>query len=180
MTYKRFWINFLSTSQKISFPEKESSLLHFHFICSIIWTLLWLAAKLWTSKTMHLPQKVSDKPPITPKNFLISSDSALLASHCMQTIVSQPYPQLSKVFDHPLNDKALKTQTVFASQHYSYSQELFVIAQSTTFIAKKLWRHTFGNISQSGIFAQGSSSANIYKKYQFWKWTYHRSINWIS
>ena len=50
--------------------------------------------------------------------------------------VTQPYPHLSKIFHHTLNDKALKIYNTLASQHYTYSNILFLTSQSAVFISK--------------------------------------------
>ena len=77
--------------------------------------------------------KFFGKPRIIQQEFLISTYSAPLDSHSIAITVYQPYPQLSKVFDTPLNDRPLKIYTVLASQHYSYSKLFFLVVQSTTF-----------------------------------------------
>ena len=61
------------------------------------------------------------RPLTNPQDILTSTDSAIVDPDCFPTTVSQRYPQLSKVFDHPLNEEA---------------------AQSTTFISMKRYRHS--------------------------------------
>ena len=53
-------------------------------------------------------EKLPDARLIIPQECPIPTDSGHMDSDCVPTIASQSYPQLPKVFDHPLNDKALK------------------------------------------------------------------------
>ena len=64
---------------------------------------------------------------------LVSTDSVNFDRDGIPTTVAQPYPQLSKALDHTLNKKASKTYKTFASQHCSYSELLFLTAQSDAF-----------------------------------------------
>ena len=82
---------------------------------------------------------------------------------CIPTTVAQPYPHSSKVFDHPLKDKAVKVFNTLAPPHYSYIELLFVTAQSAAFISKKRYRRSAIRISQSVSYAQVNSSANVYE-----------------
>ena len=65
-----------------------------------------------------------------PQYSLVSTDSAHFDPDYVPTTVAQPYPHLSKIFDHTLNDEALNLDDILASQHYSYSEILFLTAQS--------------------------------------------------
>ena len=78
-------------------------------------------------------------PLIIPQEFLISTESVDIDLDSNPSKVSQPCRQLSNVFDHPLNDKALKTYNVFASQDCNHSKLLFLTRQSNqnVFFSKK-------------------------------------------
>ena len=69
---------------------------------------------------------------------------------------------MSKVFDHPLDDEALKIHLLFASQHYSYSELLFLIAQSVPFNSK-INISIIQTNSQSVFYAQVTSSVKAYE-----------------
>ena len=84
---------------------------------------------------LYTPQKFIDRPLILPGEHLIATDSS--HSDCIPTTVSQRYVHLSIVFSPPLNNKELKTNIDFASQHHSYTELHFLLAQSTDFISKK-------------------------------------------
>ena len=45
---------------------------------------------------------------------------------------------LSKILDHPLNDKALKIYNTLALPHYYYAEFLFLTAQSIAFFEKAM------------------------------------------
>ena len=89
-----------------------------------------------------LPQIFPDKPPIIPQECPISTYSAHSDPDCFPNTVAQPYPHLSKVFGHPLIDKALKLYSFLNLKHYSYSEFLFLTVQSVALIpGKKQSRH---------------------------------------
>ena len=94
---------------------------------------------------------------ITPQECLFSTDSAHF--DCIPTNVSHPYPHVSKCFDHPFNAQTLKTYNHLASQHYNHSELPYLIAQSTSFILKKQYRHS----SKTASYAQVFSSAKVYE-----------------
>ena len=66
-----------------------------------------------------------------------------------------------KIFDHPLNEKFLKTYNAFASRQRAHSAALFSIVQSSTFVLTWQYRHT----SQNDFHAQvtQTSAAKIYE-----------------
>ena len=70
---------------------------------------------------------------------------------------------MSKVFDNPLNDKALKRCNILASQHHSYIELILLTAQSAAFISEKRDRHNTNTNSQSVSFAQVTSSTKVYQ-----------------
>ena len=100
----------------------------------------WLAAKLWSfgTKPFVYPKNNPDRSMTFPQKCSISSDSSHNNPHCNPNTVFQRYPHLSKVFDHPLNDKALKKYNTLASQHYSLSELLFLTAQSSVSFRKHI------------------------------------------
>ena len=95
-------------------------------------------------------------------NMPNSTNSANFDPDCNPTKVFLPYPQLSKVFDHPVNDTTLKTYNVLASQHYTHSELLFFTSQSTTFIVKKQYRHNSQTTSPTASQGQDTFSAKVY------------------
>ena len=82
--------------------------------------------------------------------------------------VSHPYLQLTKVFDHPLNDKALMTYNNLSSQAYTYNELLFFPAQSIAFISKKQYKHPSENYAQA-VSGFESPIENIPEKFDDFK-----------
>ena len=80
------------------------------------------------NNSIDLPQKTPDRPLINTQEGLVSTDSAQFDSECVPTTVAQPNSHFSKVFDQPLNAKALKKIYVLASQHCSISELFFLTA----------------------------------------------------
>ena len=90
---------------------------------------------LWNN-TIFLPPKNSrsnsdDSTGMIYFHWLYTFWSWLLSNHSCPVVST-----LAKVFDHPLNDKAVKTYYNLASQRYSYSEVFLSAAQSAVFISK--------------------------------------------
>ena len=79
--------------------------------------------------------KKPDGASINPQESFTSIGSAHIDPVCIFTEIFLPYLHLSEVFDHPLNDKALKI--FHASQHYFHNELLFLIAESTVFLLRR-------------------------------------------
>ena len=107
------------------------------------------------------PKEIPNRYLNIQQEFHNSSDSAHINSDCILTTVAQSYPRLSKVFDHPLNDKARKIYDTLASQHYSYSKVLFLTAQSAVFVFKKNKLHNTWTSSESVPYARVATSAKV-------------------
>ena len=111
MRYKRFWDNcppnftknFIFQNGTFTSPFS----LHLFYNFKTAYTIGWLR-NYDPFKQHHLftPQKVPERTLIIPQECLISTDSAHIDPDCIPSTVSQQNPHSSKVFDHPLNDKA--------------------------------------------------------------------------
>ena len=110
---------------------------------------------------LFIPKKFPERPLNLRQECLIYFDSALNNPDCISTTVAQAYPLLSKVFDHPLNDKTLKLCNTHASHHISSCELVFLTVQSPVFIAKKQYRYYTNAHSQSVSYAQVTSAANV-------------------
>ena len=68
------------------------------------------AEKLWSSETIQFnyPKFFSNESLISAQESFIPTDFANLNPDCSPNKVFHRYPHLSKEFDNPLNDKALK------------------------------------------------------------------------
>ena len=165
-TYKRFWDILPSTFTKyfIFQKRKYTSLFSLHLIYNL--KTAYVIGSLRNDDPLNqyyisTPKNFLDRPLITPQNCLVSSDFVHNGPDCIPTTVVQPYPHLSKVFDHTPNNKAIKMNNTFASQHYSYKEHLLLTAQSAVFIANDQYRHNVNATSQSVSYAQVTSSAKI-------------------
>ena len=100
---------------------------------------------------VFLLQKLNPDRPITNSSRMLKF--LLFTPHIDQEKiphkVSHPYPHLTKVFDHPLNDKAFKIYNVLASQDYTYNELLFLTAQSIAFISKKQYKYPSESYAQA-------------------------------
>ena len=59
---------------------------------------------------LFMQKKCPGLPLIIPQQNIFSTDFAHFDLGCTPTTVVQPYLQMLKVFDHPLNDKDLKNK----------------------------------------------------------------------
>ena len=162
-------INFLPTSQKFH-PSKNEVLISFlnsFILLSDTFMQTWLAESFDLLKPCYFvdPKIIPDKLLNIPPECLISTDSTNKDQDWIPTKVSKPFPLLSEVFDHPLNNKAPKTHFDPASQHYVHSELPFLTAQSTIFNFKKQFWHISQNFSQSGSYAQIKTSSKVYEKF---------------
>ena len=114
---------------------------------------------------LFTPKINPDRPILIPQECLNSSDSLNIDQETIPHKVSHPYPHLTKVFDHPLNDKAFKIYNVLASQDYSYNELIFLTAQSIAFISKKQYKYPSGTYAQAAS-ESDSPSENIPEKYE--------------
>ena len=100
---------------------------------------------------------------IKPQECLFSTASAYFAPDCFPTTVAHPYSHLSKVFNHPLNEKGLKINKTLPSQHFSYIEVLLLTAESAVLFSKKQHGHNAIANAQSVSYAQSTSSPKIYE-----------------
>ena len=120
---------------------------------------------------LFTPNILPDRPLILLQKCPISIDSAHIDTDCIPNTVFRPYLHLSKIFGHPLIDKALKLYTTLASQELSYSDLLFLTAQTATSNSKKKQNRSQSNTnSQSVFYAQLNSYAKV-EENLFWNWT---------
>ena len=112
-TYKLFWDNLLPSFikdfnfQKRKFTTPFSLQLHFNLQTAYTNGLLRNYDPL-KEQYLFTTKNFPDRPLINALGCLNSTDSAKFVFDCFPITVAQPYKLLSKVFDHPLNDKALK------------------------------------------------------------------------
>ena len=111
-TWKRFWDN-LPTNFRKNFVlqnRKFTSPFSFDFLYNL--KPAYTISSLWNFDVLKqyylfTPKHFPDRPLIIPQECDISTESAQLDPDCILAIVAHPYPQLSEVFDQPLNEKAL-------------------------------------------------------------------------
>ena len=119
---------------------------------------------LW-NKTFCSFQKEPGIPLKIPEQRLVCNDSAPSDPDCILTTVAQPYLHLSKVFDQPLNGKALK------NLRYSWFTTVFIFwtflsgSSISRFFSKKHYRHNINTNSQPVSYVQINSSAKVQKKF---------------
>ena len=168
-TYKRFWeINPISSANNnyIFQNRKFTSPFSFHLSYHIKPEFTKGSLRNYDPiKQYYLftPKINPDRPILIPQECLNSSDSLHIDQEKIPHKVSHPYPHLTKVFDHPLNDKASK-YNVLASQDYTHNELIFLTAQSIAFISKKQYKYPSESYAQA---ASGLDSPieNIPEKY---------------
>ena len=142
-TYKRFWDNFPPNLTKSFVFQNSKFTSPFSFICSVIWKLhIQLAGNsdLLTQYYSFQPKHISDRPLIFQQECPIFTVFSHIDPDCIATTIAQPYQHLSKIFDHPLNDKALKIYNTVAIQQNSYGELLFFHCSISRFSSKKQYR----------------------------------------
>ena len=175
-TYKRFWKNLPSNfTKKFIFQNKKFTSpfsLHLFYKSKNAYTI----GSLWNydpfkQYSFITPIKFPGRSLMVSRETLFSIDSAHIDLDCNAITNAQPYRHLSKVYDHPLLNRALKIQNVFASQHYSESELLFLTAESVAFVSENQYCNANSQCQFSISFLCSSYffCKSLWK--QFWNWT---------
>ena len=129
------------------------------------------------NNAIYSHKKIPGRPLVLPPDCFSSAVSARSNLDCIPTLVSQLYPHLSKVFDNPLNDKALKIFNTFTSEHLSYNEVPFLTAQSVAYISTKLHRSFSNTKPEYAYRAQNNPSAKVCDSNSVTEIVIHQSTN---